>query len=169
MNISFRAIYWLAVLEISYMGRFFFLPILTGDNYTQFLETQLPVLLEDVPLEIRNHMWFMQNGTPAHFIRIVREFLNNNYTNRWIGRIGPIAWPARSPDLNPIVSHLWGRLKAIVYDTSVATVEVLLNRIIAACEKIRNTPGIFERRRQSLRRRGKACIDAEGTHFQQVM
>ena len=42
-------------------------------------------------------MWLMQDGAPAHFSRIVREFLNNNYTNRWIGRRGPIAWPARGP------------------------------------------------------------------------
>ena len=34
-------------------------------------------------------------------------------------------------------------LKTIVYDTPVATVEVLRNSIIAACEKIRKTPGIF--------------------------
>jgi hypothetical protein len=53
---------------------------------------------------------------------IAREFLNNNYTNRWIGRRGPIAWPARSPDLNPLDFYLWGHLKTIVY---LAAVEVL--------------------------------------------
>ena len=87
----------------------------------------------------------MQDGAPAYFSRITREFLNNNYTNRWIGRRGPIAWPARSPDLNPLNFYLWGHLKTIVYDIPVATVEVLRNRIITACEKIRNSPGIFER------------------------
>ncbi|EFN79901.1 hypothetical protein EAI_14953, partial [Harpegnathos saltator] len=44
-------------------------------------------------------MCFMHDGAPAHFSRIAREYLNNNYINRWIGRGGPIAWPARSPDL----------------------------------------------------------------------
>jgi hypothetical protein len=82
-----------------------------------------------------NQMWFMQDGAPAHFNRNAREFLNNNYTNRWIGRRGPIAWPARSPDLNPLEYYLRGHLKTIVYDTPVATVEVLRNRIIAGCEK----------------------------------
>ena len=38
-----------------------------------------------------NPMWSMQDGAPAHVSRIAREFLNNNYTNRWIGRRGPIA------------------------------------------------------------------------------
>jgi hypothetical protein len=80
-------------------------------------------------------MWFMQDIAPAHFSRIARKFLNNNYTNTWISRRGPIAWPARSPDLNPLDFYLWGYLKTIVLDTPVATVEVLQNRIIAACEK----------------------------------
>ena len=84
----------------------------------------------------------MQYGAPAHFSRIAREFLNNIYTNRWMGREGPIACPPRSPDLNPLDFYLWGDLKTIGYDTPVATVEVLRNRIIPACEKIRNAPGI---------------------------
>ena len=58
-----------------------------------------------------NQMWFMHDGALAHFSRIAREFLNNNYTNRWIGRRGPIAWPACSPDLNPLDFYLWGHLK----------------------------------------------------------
>ena len=56
-----------------------------------------------------------------------------------------------------------------MYDTPVAIVEVLRNRIIAASEEIRNTLGIFERLRQSMRRRCEACIDAEGNHFQQFL
>ena len=99
----------------------------------------------------------MHDGAPAHFSRIAREFLNNNYTNGWI----------HSPDLNPLDFYLWGHLKTILYDTPLATVEVLRNRIIAACEKIRNNPGIFEHIRQSMRRQCEACIDAEGNHFQQ--
>jgi len=54
IKISFRAMYGLTLLEISYLDRFFFSPILTGDNYTQFLEMQLLVILQDVPLQIRN-------------------------------------------------------------------------------------------------------------------
>ncbi|CAH1382061.1 unnamed protein product [Tenebrio molitor] len=32
--------------------------------------------------------------------RNVREILDNQYPQRWIGRGGPHHWPARSPDLN---------------------------------------------------------------------
>jgi hypothetical protein len=57
------------------LGLIFLPPVLTGNNYTLFQETQLPLLLEDVPLQIRNQMWFMQEEAPAHFSRIPREFL----------------------------------------------------------------------------------------------
>ena len=67
----------------------------------------------------------MQGGVSVHFSRIARKFLNNNYSNRWINRRGPIGWPARSPDFNPLDFYLWGHLKTIEYDTPVATVEVL--------------------------------------------
>ena len=72
-------------------------------------------------------------------ISAAREFLNNNYINGWggIDRGGPIAWPARSPDLNPLNFYLWRHLKTLVYDTPVATVEVFRNRIIAACKKMK--------------------------------
>ena len=79
---------WARIIGDLLLGPIFLPPILTGDNYTQFLETQLPVLLEDVPLQIRNQMWFMKHGVPAHFNCIARVS-EYNYTNRWIGRRGP--------------------------------------------------------------------------------
>jgi hypothetical protein len=40
------------------------------------------------------------NDSFQHFSRNVREILDNQYPQRWIGRGGPHHWPARSPDLN---------------------------------------------------------------------
>jgi hypothetical protein len=70
---------------------------LTGARYAQFIGTELPDLLEIVPL------------APPHFSRNVREMLDKQYAQRWIGRGGPHHWPARSPDLN--LNHL----KSIIY------------------------------------------------------
>ena len=47
-------------------------------------------------------MWFMHDGAPAHITVDVRHFLDATYPQRWIGRGGPVIWPARSPDLNPL-------------------------------------------------------------------
>jgi hypothetical protein len=56
-----------------------------------------------------------------------------------------------------------------VYKTPVNTLEDLRERIVASCETIRNTPGIFERVRNSMRKRAEACLLSEGSHFQQFL
>ncbi|KAL4713619.1 hypothetical protein ACJJTC_017660 [Scirpophaga incertulas] len=38
-------------------------------------------------------MWYQNDGCPAHFASPVREYLNQEYPERWIGRHGPILWP----------------------------------------------------------------------------
>ncbi|CAH1372602.1 unnamed protein product, partial [Tenebrio molitor] len=52
-----------------------------------------------VPLAYRINDWFQQDGAPPHFSRNVREILDNQYPQRWIGRGGPHHWSAGSPDL----------------------------------------------------------------------
>ena len=71
----------------------------------------------------------MHDGAPLHFSRVARQFLNQHFANKWIGRADPVARPARSPDLNPLDFHLWGHLKSIVYATSTERAEILRNRI----------------------------------------
>ena len=85
---------------------------ITGAVFRDFIQNTLPDLLhEDVPLQIRQNMWFMHDGAPAHFSLIVPDTLAGIYHDRWIGRGGPVPWPARSPDLNPLDFYLWGHLK----------------------------------------------------------
>ena len=76
---------------------------LNGEAYRHFLEEELPVLLENVPLNLRYQMYFMHDGAPAHFSVIARQYLDTVYPNRWIGRGGAQPWPPRSPDLNSLV------------------------------------------------------------------
>lgn len=161
---------WVGIVGEHLLGPFFLPARLTGDVYRHFLEHDLPTLLEDVPLQLRSTMYFMHDGAPAHFSLVARNYLNTVYRRRWIGRGGTQPWPPRSPDLNPLDFFLWGHLKHLVYSTAtVDSPEDLRARIIASCDTIRHTHGIFERVRQSLRRRIEACIDAGGRHFQQLL
>ncbi|GBP50055.1 hypothetical protein EVAR_39632_1 [Eumeta japonica] len=43
---------------------------------------------EDVPVSDRRHMWYQQDCCPAHFALQVRNFLDEEYPERWIGRSG---------------------------------------------------------------------------------
>jgi hypothetical protein len=91
---------------------------LTGNSYRHFLENDLPTLLEDLPLAIRAHKWFMHDSAAPHFSITVGEFLGNMFSARWTGRGGPSAWPPHSPGLNSVDFHLWGHLKTLVCHSS---------------------------------------------------
>jgi hypothetical protein len=53
----------------------------------------------------------MHNGAWPHFLRIVRQHMNQTFGEEWIGRGDPLNWPAQSSDLNPLDFWLWGHLK----------------------------------------------------------
>lgn len=160
---------WAGIIDDYLIGPFFLPRRLDGQSYLQFLQEELPLLIEDLPLLLRNQMWLMHDGAPPHFSVRVREFLNHTYHNRWIGRGGTQSWPPRSPDLNSLDYFLWGHLKSLVYAVPIQTEDELRNRIIVSCQTIRNTAGIFENVRQSMRRRVDACIRVGGGHFQQFL
>lgn len=85
-------------------------------------------------------MWFQHDGCPVHFVLVVRNWLNQQYPERWIGRGSEVlAWPARSPDLTPLDFFLWGTLKDKVYSTPVNSREELLLRIRMGSEEIKKT------------------------------
>ena len=87
----------------------------------------------------------MHDGAPPRFSRVARQFLNQHFANKWIGRGGPSAWPARSPDLNPLDFHLWEHLKSIVYATLIEHAEILRKRTEQGFRQIRETPEMTER------------------------
>jgi len=160
---------WLGILGDRLIGPVVLPDRLTGPAYQNFLMNTLPPLLEDVPLNLRAASWFMHDGAPPHFSLAVREYLNQMYQERWIGRGGPVAWPPRSPDLNPLDFFIWGYLKSLVYAEPINNLEQLENRIEEACVTIRIKPGVFERARDSFLRRCRVCIDMEGGHFQHLL
>lgn len=168
-QVRFKVNVWIGIIGDILLGPHFLPPTLTGNNYREFIENELPLLLEDVPLQLRNNCFFMHDGAPAHYTLRVRELLNNIYGQNWIGRGGAIPWPARSPDLNPIDFYVWGHLKSMVYSMPINDVETLRLRILQSCNTIRNNPGIFERVRQSMMRRVRSCIASNGGHFEHLL
>jgi hypothetical protein len=53
-----------------------------------------------MPLLVGRDMWYLHDRAPTHSARDVKNWLDPNLENRWIGRNGSVLWPARSPDLN---------------------------------------------------------------------
>lgn len=160
---------WGGIFKDKLFGPVFLPGRLNGQSYLEFLVNTLPELLENTPLEQRETLWFMHDGAPAHFSLNVRRHLNNTFGEQWIGRGGPVAWPPRSPDLNPLDFYLWGHLKSIVYARPVNTVEELSDRIRAGFQQVRANPGIFERVRGSMLRRIVCCVQENGRNIEHLL
>lgn len=147
-----------------------FLPdILNSQAYLEHLQGTLPGLIDDqhFPEDVRNNLIFMQDGAAPHWAIRVRNFLNQEWENRWIGRGGPIAWPARSPDLNPCDFFLWSYIKSHVYRGNM----LIRDEAHAAIGyTFQNVPAsILRNDTMGVQRRLTECLLREGRHIEQYL
>lgn len=64
-------------------------------------------MFDEIPPEVRINSWFQMDEASAHFGRQVKNWMNEHYPERWIGRMmnneqpeaarGPVAWPTGHP------------------------------------------------------------------------
>ena len=101
-------------------------------------------------------MYLQHDGAPPHYTRDVREYLNEFFPNRRLGRGGPVAWPPRSPYPTPLDYYLWAHMKT--YETKVESKAALRDRIFATAEHIRKHPDNVASAIQSLLMRAENCI-----------
>ena len=106
---------WCDVIDDMLNGPVILDDLMTGQNYLDVLQNDLPKQPEDVPLATRISMYFQHVGAPSHYTRHVMQHLNDTFPNRWIGLGSTINWPPRSPDLDPLDFCLWSLVKSEVY------------------------------------------------------
>lgn len=158
---------WCGIVDSKIIGPHFFEETLNGERYLQFLREDLPALFDDVSYETRMNMWFQQDGAPPHFARLVRNYLNEQYPQKWIGRGGPVEWPPRSPDLTSPDFFLWGYLKDVVFREPPTTRDDMKVRITEACRAI--TPAMLEATVRNFKKRVRLCIRENGGHFEHII
>jgi hypothetical protein len=78
----FSVIVWAGIVGDSFIGPYLMPSLTNGQRYVTFLRETLPLLLEDLPLDVRRRMWFQHDGAPAHSDRNAREYLNERFGNR---------------------------------------------------------------------------------------
>ena len=64
------------------------------------------------------------------------------YREKWIGRGGPLAWPAKLPDQTPLDFFILGNVKSVVYISPVNTRQELIERIFIVFNQIRQSSDI---------------------------
>jgi len=156
---------WAAVIGRVLIGPFILPDNLNGDRYLEFLINTLPDILDEVPLDVRGQIIYQNDGCPAHTRITVRDFLNDQFPERWIGRNGPILWPARSPDLTPLDYHVWGRMKELVYTEEIRDRNHLIQNINRAAEIMKADMRLGVTTTE-FRRRCRHCVRNGGSHFE---
>jgi len=73
---------WCGVIDNQLIGPAVLLNRLTGRKYVDFLQNELPLLLEEVPLAKRMRMVFQYYGAPAHYSRLVTHHLHPKFPER---------------------------------------------------------------------------------------
>lgn len=158
---------WGGIVGQYVIGPHFFEGRVTGEIYLDFLQNHLPQLLAHVPNEIKERMWFLHDGAPVHFTRPITNFLNETYGQRWIGRGGPVPWPARSPDLTKMDYGIWGFVKDNVYRTSPTTKDDMKMRIRNCFQSI--TVEMCRNLSTSFENRSDLCFQFNGRHFEHLV
>jgi hypothetical protein len=133
--------------------------IVNLDIFQEFLIPQL----DEGEQEGRIH--FQQDCAPPHYLEEVREYLNNRFPGRWIGRVAPIAWPPRSTDFTPLGFSFWRFHKNLVFVPPLpANVAELRTRITAAVAAV--TPGMLRTVWQDVDYRWDICRITSGSHIE---
>ena len=95
-----------------------------GQVYLQLLQQRVWPGLQAIMGEEEEFVVFQHDGPSAHYETRVRAWLDGKLEDRWMGRGGPIPWPARSPDLSPLDFWLWSYQNK-VYANAVTTLDEL--------------------------------------------
>ena len=160
-NFSKSVMVSIAVSELGSTELFFIEPgvKINGAYYRDVLLTQhlLPAIKD---LSGNGFFVFQQDNAPAHRARETVELL----TRETPDFISPLLWPPNSPDLNPVDYKIWGVLQQRVYRTRIRDVGPLRERLLE--EWANFDQSIIDRAVQQWRLRLRACVRAEGGHFE---
>jgi hypothetical protein len=157
---------WCGILGDRLVGPLFIDGCLNQAKYHALLSNEISNFLDEMPLAVLNRIVFHQDGATPHNARMNVAFLNDNFGARWMGTYGPIRWPARSPDLNPLDFFLWGYIRDNVYLTPPGTREELRRKIMQVCQEI--PQNFLLNATMSVSRRCRKCLEQHGGNFEQL-
>ena len=161
---SQRVTVWAGVWSRGFLGPVFFDETLTGSRYLEMLKDAIFPILQQIGEFNDGRLIWQQDGAPPHWYRPARLWLDQNFGQRWIGRNGPMAWPARSPDLTACDFWLWGHLKHLVYQTEPQNVEDLKSKICSAFQAITDDQRL--RAIAEFDRRVRLCFERRGAYVE---
>lgn len=158
---------WAGILDTQIIGPYFFDRNVSSDSYMEMLTDFLLPELHRRGID-SNYICYMHDGAPAHRTAEVRQCLTDNF----FGWIGPgdgsfLAWPPRSPDLNPLDFYLWGVLQHEVHKTPAINAEEIQAKVTTEINLI--PAETLEKVHGNLKKRLRKCIELNGGHFEHLL
>ena len=165
---------WIGLLgNGSLLGPFFFEQTVNGERYLRMIDDQVVPALDQMARFRRQrngpfrHLWWAQDGAPAHRTRIVMTRLRELFGNRIIALKEPVEWPRRSPHLTLLDFFVWGYLKSRVYQSPPANLNDLRERIRIESEALGRDRRMLRRVFQEMLHRARKCIERDGGHVEE--
>lgn len=146
-------------------GRLHFVPEKAKINAEFYTDQLLPQLVQDCRTLLNDEFVFQQDGAPAHTSQQAQDWLQQQCPEF----IRKDEWPPNSPDLNPLDYFVWSAMlqsyaRRFPKPTTVAELKTVLQDIWT------NLPQqSIDNAVSSFRKRVKACIQAEGGHFEHLL
>lgn len=158
---------WVGIINENIVGPYFFERTVDAESYHDMLNEFVMPELERLGIN-SNEIYYMHDGAPPHIAEEVRDFLSQNFLG-WIGRGNGsvLAWPARSPDFNPLDFFLWGHASNLVYQIRPTDIPDLQNKIEEAMDNI--TAEMLQRIQSNFVKRIHKCIETEGNIYEHLI
>ena len=158
---------WCGMINNKILGPIFYNGTLNGQRYLNFLQNEIEVFLDELPLETYRTLIWQQDGAPPHATRAVINFLNERHAE-WIGRRGTIAWAPNSPELSHLDSFFWGHVKNVVYQERNNNIEEIMAKIVNEINRLNRENNILTASLQRLQRSYRCCFENNGGHIQHL-
>lgn len=134
---------------------------INGEYYRNVVLKEM--LLPDIRYVSGDCYVFQQDGAPAHRARDTVELLRTETPDF----IAPNMWPPNSPDLNPVDYSVWSVMQEKVYQTRIANVDELKQRLLQVWAELDH--GFIAAAIEEWRRRLAACVKVRGGHFEHLL
>jgi len=146
-------------------GRLHVVPEKAKINAVFYTGQLLPQLLQDCRTLLNDDFVFQQDGAPAHTSQQSQDWLQQQCPEF----IRKDEWPPNSPDLNPLDYFVWSAMlhsyeRCFPKPTTVTELKTVLQDIWTTLPQQSVDNAVL-----SFRKRVKACIEAEGGHFEHLL
>ena len=138
---------------------------LTGAKYKLLIEESImPEIYMKVPEHVvKREFWWQQDGAGPHVSAAPLALLRSIFGERILSRKTNYAWPARSPDLNPLDFSFWALMRKHI---SSLQPKNLIEIKYAARDAVAALEPYVKRIIADMPIRLRACLESEGRHFE---